>query len=119
MDEDLDKDFYDAFIRLSHLAVKYDESMEFHEDLLEEPAEIDLYRAFKGVDEKMNTQVEAGNYREKLLLLKELTPKIHKYFDDVMILVEDERLRNNRLAMLHGIDQTLGEIFDVNALVLE
>ncbi len=119
MDDDLDKDFYDAFIRLSHLAVKYDESMEFHEDLLEEPAEIDLYRAFKAADEKMNTQVEAGDYREKLLLLKELTPKIHKYFDDVMILVEDERLRNNRLAMLHGIDQTLGEIFDVNALVLE
>lgn len=42
-------------------------------------------------------------YDAVMAQLVELKPAIDKYFDDVLVMCDDEALRNNRLAMLSAI----------------
>ena len=46
-----------------------------------------------------------------------LTDAIHLYFDRVMIMAEDEGLRNNRLALIQRIDALVQREFNGNQIV--
>lgn len=117
--EVLPKDFYEAYIRLAHLAVKYDGVMEFNPESLVEEEEKNLYAKFLQAKETIEKDLTVSDYLGKLEVLNELTPSIHQYFDRVMVLTEDKLLSENRLSMLDMIYQELKGIMDINQLVLE
>lgn len=117
--EDLPKDFFEAYIRLGHLAVKYQDSMEFSQDQLLEDQEKKLYEEFTRVKAKIDEEIEPSDYLAKMQSLNELTDTIHDYFDQVMVLTEDPILSSNRLSMLHNIYEEVKGILDINQLVLE
>jgi len=72
----------------------------FDETLLAEAAEKDLWSAFLGVKDKVEEKFETRECAAVLSLLLELKPPIDRYFDEVLVMCEDESLRKNRLAML-------------------
>ena len=51
--------------------------------------------------------------------LRALKPHIDAYFDKVMVMVEDEKVRANRLALLSKIDQLFSRIADFSKIVIE
>lgn len=51
--------------------------------------------------------------------LRSLQPKIDAFFDEVMVMVEDERLRNNRLALLASVDVLFRILGDFSKIVVE
>lgn len=116
---DLPKDFFEAYIRLGHLAVKHEDSMEFSQDQLLEDQEKKLYEDFTRVKAKIDEEIEPSDYLAKMQSLNELTDSIHDYFDQVMVLTEDPILSANRLSMLHNIYEEVKGILDINQLVLE
>lgn len=60
----------------------------------------------------------AGNlgYEEKFLRLAQLQPHVDRYFDDVMVMADDESLKNNRLATLAELRVIFLEVADFSLL---
>ena len=76
------------------------EGLEINEQILKEPEEIELYRKY------MMTRADvsnAGDYPDMLACLIALRKPIDGFFEKVMVMAEDESLRNNRLVLLHCI----------------
>lgn len=55
-------------------------------------------------------------YEEKFLRLAKLQPRVDQYFDDVMVMADDKKLRNNRLSMLVGLRTIFLEVADFSRL---
>ena len=49
--------------------------------------------------------------------LAQLTPAIHQFFDDVMVMVEEEEIRTNRLALLREVSTLANQFADFDKLV--
>jgi glycyl-tRNA synthetase beta chain len=69
---------------------------------------------------KLEEIVSRDNSKSELLLqnLVEIAPYIGKFFDQVMVMVEDETKRRNRLALLLNIWEFLGRFGDFSVLPL-
>ena len=46
-----------------------------------------------------------------------LVDPINKFFDDVMVMAEDEKIKNNRLALLSAVKDVTHAVGDLNAIV--
>ena len=45
----------------------------------------------------------AGNYNDYLQALITINPVVTKFFDDVLVMDKDEKIKNNRLALLNEL----------------
>jgi glycyl-tRNA synthetase beta chain len=61
----------------------------------------------------------AHDYEGALLEIARLRPAIDKFFDKVMVMVEDEHLRANRLALLQTVVKEFSTIADFSEIVTE
>ena len=69
-------------------------------DLFESPAERELYSAVRDAARKVQAQKRAGKYQEALEVIAGLRKAVDQFFDSVMVMAENEAVRNNRLALL-------------------
>lgn len=75
-------------------------------NLLKESAEKYLNDALQNISEAVNPKLEAGDYSSALQQLAGLRDPVDAFFDQVMVMDEDESLKNNRIALLsqlHGL----------------
>jgi glycyl-tRNA synthetase beta chain len=84
--------------------------------LLREEAEANLYRSCQGVLNKFNKLIDQQKFTEALALLLELSTPIDVFFDQVMVMVEDENLKRNRLRLLSLITRLFLNIADLSKL---
>src|SRR5713226_4914612 len=61
----------------------------------------------------------ARNYEAALLEIAKLRPAIDTFFDKVMVMVDDEHLRANRLALLQTVVKEFSTIADFSEIVTE
>ncbi|MBI4965134.1 MAG: glycine--tRNA ligase subunit beta [Desulfomonile tiedjei] len=92
--------------------LKDTEPTAFAPELLEEEAEKALFTAFQDVTARSEPLILEGNYAQALEIIAELKSPIDTLFDKVMVMVEDEKLRNNRLGMLRQIADFFAQIAD-------
>lgn len=59
---------------------------------------------------------EADRFAELFLLLRDLRPFVDAFFDQVMVMCDDEAVRLNRLALLQSLVDLLGRLADFSAL---
>jgi len=69
-------------------------------ELFESAAERELYAAVRKAASKVQAQKRAGKYQEALEAIAGLRKVIDQFFDGVMVMAENEAVRNNRLALL-------------------
>jgi glycyl-tRNA synthetase beta chain len=81
-------------------------------ELFVEDAEKRLFAAFTDVKARVTPLVGKGDYVQALEILAELKPPIDTFFDAVMVMVQDEKIRNNRLGLLRTGAGLFGEIAD-------
>lgn len=108
-------DILAAFNRLATLAIKTDTS-EVKRDLLA-GYEVDLFDSYNNLEEKVNTLIHKKEYDKALSALITLREPIDKFFDNVMVMVEDEKLKNNRLALLRKIYDMMLKVCDLTYIV--
>jgi len=75
-------------------------------DLLEESAEKHLNEQLQKMLSDVTPQLEAGEYANALKQLAGLRDPIDAFFDQVMVMADDEALKHNRIALLnqlHGL----------------
>lgn len=105
-----------AFNRVSNLA-EGAESGEVDENLFVEEAEKILYVDFKAVDSQISALMAQKEYTKSLDAFASLKPSVDKFFDNVMVMDEDEKLRNNRLALLKNITDSMLKVCDLTKIV--
>jgi glycyl-tRNA synthetase beta chain len=81
-------------------------------NLLVEDAEKALYESFEEVKGRAEPLIRQGDYARALEIVAELKAPIDHLFDKVMVMVEDEKLRNNRLGMLRSIAEFFEQVAD-------
>lgn len=71
--------------------------------LFGDACERDLYEAFQRVSAETTADVEQGDLDKALRGVATLKGPVDAFFDGVMVMAEDKRLKENRLALLAGI----------------
>jgi len=85
-------------------------------DLLTEPAERALAEAVEAVYAETGHALAHGDYVAALAHLARLRPQVDAFFDQVMVNVEDEKLRHNRLSLLRRLADRLGSVAAIEHL---
>ena len=88
------------------------------EELLAEPAEKELYRAFQGLAAEAQDRFEAGQYLDFLQGLSALKEPIDRFFDEVLVMAPDQKVRRNRLALLNQIAGMFHQVAEFSHLQL-
>jgi glycyl-tRNA synthetase beta chain len=84
--------------------------------LFAESVEKNLYQAFVVAKEKISASLSAKDYEAALLEMTQMKKPIDEFFDGIMVMVEDEAIRNNRLALLDEIGKVFLRIADFSKL---
>jgi len=83
---------------------------------LADGAERDLWTAFQQLSPVVDTHCAAGDYTGALQALAAAKPVVDRFFDDVMVMVDDPAVRANRLALLRGVAATMNRVADISKL---
>ena len=67
--------------------------------ILVEPAEQDLYHRYRAIIPVAERLEARGDLEALLQLLATLAPTVDRFFSDVLVMVDDPALRQNRLAL--------------------
>jgi glycyl-tRNA synthetase beta chain len=84
--------------------------------LLQVDAELALFSALESAQEKVAPLFAVRSYAEALNELADLRDPVDRFFDDVMVMVEDESIRNNRLALLGELRSLFLDVADISRL---
>lgn len=104
-----------AYIRCLNLSKKA-QGLQLNPQVLVEPQEIALADALAQRKENYTRLINEGKYLEAFGLASELIPLIEELFNAVMIMVDDEELKNARLALLSECVTVLGCIGELSLL---
>ncbi|MFN3787615.1 MAG: glycine--tRNA ligase subunit beta, partial [Sulfurihydrogenibium azorense] len=85
--------------------------------LFQTPQEKELYENVISVKDEYLRLINDKQYEESLVKLIELKPYIDGFFDNVMIMVEDEKLKQNRLGILSEINELFRYFADFTKIV--
>ncbi len=105
-----------GFKRVMNMVKKLTAPLPFKEDLLKEEAERALWEAYKKAQEESQPLLEKGDYLGALKVFLRLKQPIDRFFDDVFVMVEDEDIRNNRLALLQQVAALFLKVADLSYL---
>ncbi|MHC5098690.1 DNA primase [Peptoniphilus genitalis] len=108
--------FVDAYNRINNLTKNVD-LLEVKEDLLVEEAEKDLYMKYLEIDGSFKEALAEEKYKEAMDLLNDLVPSIDKFFDNVMVMAEDDNVRENRLGLINRIEENIQKILKIENIV--
>jgi glycyl-tRNA synthetase beta chain len=105
-----------SFKRMSNIT-KNEKDFEFSESLLREEEELTLYAHFQEVRESVIRNIEEKNYREIYRFLSSFKPVVDNFFDHVLVMENNLKLRRNRLGLLKSVTDLFSGIIDFTKIV--
>jgi len=105
-----------AFKRAINIVKGSAPKREITPSLFTEPAERNLYQSFLKAKEKISLHLNKRDYHAALLEMTQMKKPIDEFFEGVMVMVEGEGTRNNRLALLDEIGKLFLRIADFSKL---
>ena len=105
-----------AFVRVANIARKsaaetiYPERFHIAEEMA-------LYQAYTSTKSAVESLVSGEDFEGAIDALTELAAPIDAFFDNVMVMDKDEAIKDNRLALLRGVDGIIREVADFTKLV--
>jgi glycyl-tRNA synthetase beta chain len=110
-------DLLTAFIRANNLSKKAG-TLQVDPAILEDPSEVQLYQLLSAVREKAKTYLPQQDYRSLLSAIATLQAPLDKFFTSVMVMVDDVKLRDNRLALLADLASLVKQVADLSKIVV-
>lgn len=86
------------------------------EKLLREDAELTLFNALVNARQKVEPLLALRSYAEVLNELADLREPVDKFFDAVLVMADDDAVRNNRLALLGEVRSLFLNVADISRL---
>ncbi|MCI0721577.1 MAG: glycine--tRNA ligase subunit beta [Acidobacteria bacterium] len=91
--------------------------LQLDDSLFEFEEERQLYADISKLRPKVRRAARSGNYARAFELMASLRPTIDRFFDRVLVMAEEPRVRANRLSLLASLLQTFLAIADVSEIV--
>ena len=107
-----------AFVRTGNIARKAEAAASVDEAAFAEQVEKELYGAYQAAAEKAESQLATQDYAAAIASLSALAAPIDAFFEGVMVMDKDEKIKNNRLGLLKLIDALVCKIADFSKIVL-
>jgi glycyl-tRNA synthetase beta chain len=85
-------------------------------NLFESAAEHDLWQVLDDLREQVSSLIAGRDYTEALTRLVQIRQPVDAFFDQVMVMAEDEAVKRNRLALLKQIYQLFFAVADISRL---
>jgi glycyl-tRNA synthetase beta chain len=86
---------------------------------LKEPAEIALFEALQAATRSAKPLFDSGDFAGYLKAFASLKSPVDSFFDAVMVMTDDKRLRENRLALLTDMRKAMNRFADISKLAVE
>jgi glycyl-tRNA synthetase beta chain len=86
------------------------------EKLLSEEAEKNLFQLLNSLSKTVEPMFDAGDYESALSQLSSLRDPVDAFFDTVMVMADDEAIKNNRIALLSTMNQLFLRAADLSRL---
>ena len=86
--------------------------------VLADGAERALHAAFDTLRPIVESRVADGDFAAALQALASTKPTVDRFFDDVMVMADDPKIRGNRLALLREVAATMNHVADISKLVV-
>ncbi|EKO3980105.1 glycine--tRNA ligase subunit beta [Vibrio fluvialis] len=104
--------------RVGNILAKFDGELAQEIDLalLQEDAEKALAEAVEVMTEALEPAFATGNYQQALSQLAGLREPVDAFFDNVMVMADDEALKKNRLTLLNNLRNLFLQIADISLL---
>lgn len=115
--EEASKNVSMAFARVIRIA-KEKTNNEIDVNLFEKEEEKNLYNAFRLVKPDFEHHFNKKDFHSCLIILQNLVSPINNFFDNVMIMVEDKDIKNNRLALLNEVKEMSLKIANMDKIIL-
>lgn len=87
-----------------------------NQDLLSEDAEIALYDVYKSIQSDVIALCDDDNYVGALEQLASFAKPLDTFFEDVMVMVDDEATKTNRIALLSIVRALFLAVADISSL---
>ncbi len=114
-----DSDFEDlliSFKRMSNIIMGEDR-FSFSKKLLMEKEEKELYNYFISIKDKIVQNIAVKNYNQVYSILSTFKPYVDNFFDNVLVMEKDLKLRGNRMGLLNSIISVFSDIIDISKIV--
>ncbi len=85
-------------------------------DLLTDGAERNLWNELDALRETVSRQIAGRDYVAAIAELSKIKDAVDSFFDEVMVMVDDEAVKQNRLALLNQIYQLFLQVADISRL---
>ncbi|KQC10895.1 MAG: hypothetical protein APR54_11530 [Candidatus Cloacimonas sp. SDB] len=108
-----------GFKRVSNIIENFQESFPFKKNMIQHNSEKDLYDKYLILQEQIGKFLDKKEYSTVLQLLIEYGTTIDKFFDDVLVNVEEDELRKNRYSLLLMIRNLFLKVADLSKIVFE
>ncbi|QPS71592.1 glycine--tRNA ligase subunit beta [Lactococcus garvieae] len=112
-DEEEFKPAIENISRVINLAKKVEKSGTVDSELFENDAEQTLYKVTETIKNQWTDLSASEKYD---ILVNEGVPAISTFFENVMVMAEDERVRNNRLAILFDLSSLTATMADFSLI---
>ena len=102
--------------RVANILKKVKDLPDINEKLFEKKEEKDLYKKAKEISGYIEDLLEKWDFKKCLDKLFELRPFIDNFFDNVFVMVENEKIRKNRLALLNFVKEIFRKYGDFSKI---
>lgn len=110
-------DLVTAAVRVRNILSKAEDvPSEILTGLFVEETEIALHQRVEELTPQVQDAVSRSDWKELSVLLSKLSPSITAFFDNVLVMDKDEKIRDNRLALLQKCNRLFMEAGDLGSL---
>ncbi len=90
-----------------------------HSELFVQKEERELYTTYKIIKDNVLPFIAKGEFAKTQRMVLKIGSSVNDYFDHVLVMEEDARIRRNRLAVLQAISKLMLQIADYSKVVIE
>ena len=107
-----------SFKRIRNI-IKDNSSATVDPNLFAEDAEKELFATLTAVSEQVNPMIKGRDYNGALTSMLTMKEPVDRFFDDVMVMVEDDGVRANRLNLLTALGNLVRQVGDISRMHVE
>lgn len=105
-------------VRVSNLCKKIEKEVAISGALFKDESENKLHEVVAAVSKEIIPEIVLYDYAAVLKAGEKVIESVNAFFDNVMVMDEDENVKNNRLAMLEEVRGIVNAVGDLSLLVL-
>ena len=110
-----------TFKRIINIIKKSQDSSErvVNQEYFQKNSEVELYNVYLKTSLIVKDEVTKGNYEKSFSYIAKLRSFVDNFFDDVMVMDEDKKIRKNRIALLGVISDLFINIADFTQIMVD